>query len=50
MNNPYNYWAARDAALAVEFAKPVFSNFEVAMMAGVALMLMALPAFAVFVS
>lgn len=50
MNNPYDYWAARDVALSVEFARPAFSNAEVFMMAAAAAVMMAAPAFAFLVS
>ncbi len=46
-NNPYDYWVARDAAVAA--AAPFFTDFEVAVMAGSMFVFFAAP-FAFFVS
>jgi hypothetical protein len=51
MNTPYDYWAARDAALAVEFASVALSNVEVVTVAALVAALMAMiPMAALFLS
>ncbi len=53
MDNPYEYWLARDAAVAANAAAvagPLLSNFEVAVVVGAAFVLMVFPVFAAFVN